>query len=1489
MDKVQILFGSDLEAGIDALETAKRFAAIEDALEQDAISQNIASVTLSAGDNFIPSPFFNAGGDFALEVTLEGFYNEFFGLVDTSVLAPVDDINGDGFFDNSEIEAAIDGGGVTFDQVYTTDVNGDGFKDYFEEIDSFQGRVDVAVLNAIGFDAAVLGNHEFDAGTDALANIINFDAEQDNSLSSGRFGTPNFLQEADTPGLQFPCLSANLDFSGEPVLSGLFTAQILGSGEFASDLATARADLADPSVTGPNVTQPKIAPATVIESNGQQIGVIGATTQIIAQISSTGNVDDISNPGADDMPALAAVLQPVIDDIIDGADNTLGTADDVNKVVLVSHLQQFANEVELAGLLSGVDVVLAGGSGTLSADGNDRLAPGQTPDQPFPLIVNDLDGNPTAVLSTEGEFSFLGRLVVDFDANGVLIPGSIDATESGAVIVDDQSVLDITGALTVEQAIANSDAARQVAALTDAVGAVITDQDSQIFGESEVFLNGERSSVRTEETNFGNISADANLFAAQQIDPEVTVSIKNGGGIRASIGTIVDNGDGSASRVTTLANPLSGKEAGEISQLDIANALRFDNQLVTVELTPAELLVILEHAVAGTAEGATPGQFAQVGGLQFSFDPAGTAQVLGAGGAVLTEGTRVQNVSLIDVDGTPTQPIIVNGAVAEGAPASIKVVTLNFLAGGGDGFPFAAFSPATDLGIGEQQALADFLTASFPKDAQGFTKADLPIGLDSRIQNLAERADSVGKAPLEATLVAEFQGEGGAGASEVVAHEDGLLYTTNGASGRIDIFDIAANTAVNSIDLTGLPGFAGVQSVDIKNGVVAAAISRAPADLDIFGAPQSIAQPGFIAFFDADSGALLSTVDVGNLPDAVKFSPDGATLAVAGEGEFNEDSAHANDPLGTVSLIDVTDPANPVARTIDFTALNGLEDTARAAGIRIKEGASIAADFEPELSAFSPDGAKLFVSLQENNAIARIDVASGRIESVFSLGTVDFNSDSKLDAADNGIINIRNFDNLVGLRMPDAIATFGVGGEDNSTYILTANEGDDRGFDAARVQSLFDDGRIDPSVNIAGLERLTVSTVDGDTDGDGDIDVLHTLSSRSFSIFDDKGNLVFDSGDDFEQIIAARVPERFNDEDGDTDGDEDRSDNKGPEPEAVAVGQVGDRSFAFIGLERDGGVMIYDVSDPAQSFFVDYIEPLFVNDAAPGEVARHSPETITFIPADESASGRPQIAVAYEISGTTAVFDLALDGAALTLTGTDDDDVLIGGVGDDTIDGAGGDNRLLGEDGNDLITSGDGADTLNGGAGNDAIVGGLTEADLRDLVFGGAGNDSIDGAYGNDDLNGMDGEDTILGGEGADRAVGGAGADVLSGGASADAIFGNAGDDFINGGFGFDRLNGGAGADSFFHAGVAGHGSDWIQDYAGADGDVLIFGIAGATADQFSVSFANTAGAGAADVAEAFVTNTQTGQILFALVDGAAQDSILAQIAGSPDTFDLLA
>ncbi len=258
-----------------------------------------------------------------------------------------------------------------------------------------------------------------------------------------------------------------------------------------------------------------------------------------------------------------------------------------------------------------------------------------------------------------------------------------------------------------------------------------------------------------------------------------------------------------------------------------------------------------------------------------------------------------------------------------------------------------------------------------------------------------------------------------------------------------------------------------------------------------------------------------------------------------------------------------------------------------------------------------------------------------------------------------------------------------------------------------------------------------------------------------------------------------------------------------------------------------------------------------------------------------------------------------------TMLGGIVDNIFHGGEGDDWLETLGYRDSLSGDAGNDTLIAGDERDTLSGGlgadwleggdgsdfmfgdAGNDTIFGGDTEADLRDLIDGGDGNDVIDSGFGNDEVRGGNGFDVISGGFGADSLLGGSGNDTLAGQAFSDQIFGGDGNDFINGGFGHDRIYGGAGADRFFHLGVAGHGTDWIRDYTGSDGDVLVFGSAGATPDQFSVNFATTPNAGDGATQEAFVIYRPTGQILWALIDGAANDQIWLQIGTT--TYDLLA
>ncbi|MCV2890978.1 hypothetical protein [Ruegeria aquimaris] len=248
--------------------------------------------------------------------------------------------------------------------------------------------------------------------------------------------------------------------------------------------------------------------------------------------------------------------------------------------------------------------------------------------------------------------------------------------------------------------------------------------------------------------------------------------------------------------------------------------------------------------------------------------------------------------------------------------------------------------------------------------------------------------------------------------------------------------------------------------------------------------------------------------------------------------------------------------------------------------------------------------------------------------------------------------------------------------------------------------------------------------------------------------------------------------------------------------------------------------------------------------------------------------------------------------AGRTITGSDTAEVLTGDTGDDTILGLDGNDRLLGEAGNDSLDGGLGADTLNGGDGDDTLIGGPSEDDLRDVIYAGEGNDSVDAGAGNDLIFGQGGNDTIAGGFGVDEIQGQDGDDVITGSAFSDLVFGGAGNDFVNGGFGHDRINGGSGADKFFHVGVEGHGSDWVQDYSSAEGDALLFGNTAATRADFQVNFAHTQNAegeraGDDAVQEAFVIYRPTGQIMWALVDGAGQSSINLQIGS--EVFDLLA
>ncbi|MDH6098085.1 esterase-like activity of phytase family protein, partial [Anabaenopsis sp. FSS-46] len=601
------------------------------------------------------------------------------------------------------------------------------------------GRGDILIQNALGVQAIALGNHEFDAGTGVLRDLIAGD-------------------NASFPGTAFPYLSSNLDFSTDPNLADLV-------------VADAQAPL-------PN----SIAASVVFDVNGEKIGVVGSTTPTLRIISNPGGVTvtpqpfDV-NPTPSQLDALAAEIQSDVDVL-------LATNPDVDKVILLAHMQQLGIELELATRLRSVDIIVTGGSNTRLVDENDRLRVGDTEQGNYPLFTTDADGNPVAVVSTDGNYKYLGRLVVDFDHNGVIIPDSYNPNVGGSYATDAQGVADLGGLVNPE-----------IQAIVDSLQDVVVQQESNFFGVSSVYLNGDRNSVRRQETNLGNLTADANLAIARDFDPDVVISFKNGGGIRNSIGrVVVPTGAG---MFVTLPNEavIDGngnivKPEGGVSQNDIANALSFNNGLTLVTLTAAQLLAIAEHGVASITSNDTtsPGSFPQISGFSFSFD------------LTREPGDRVRSLAIEDETGKDLDVVVRAGEVVGDPNRTFRMVTLNFLAGGGDGYPFPQGESANQLVLAgdagvpptgnatfapdgtEQDALAEYLFRNFLTTP--FGQADTSRDLDTRLQNLAFRTDTVIDPVSE--LVSVINGSPSADDLILTSTQSGITVFTGDGDDQVD-------------------------------------------------------------------------------------------------------------------------------------------------------------------------------------------------------------------------------------------------------------------------------------------------------------------------------------------------------------------------------------------------------------------------------------------------------------------------------------------------------------------------------------------------------------------------------------------------------------------------------------------------------------------------------------------------------------------------------
>ena len=491
---------------------------------------------------------------------------------------------------------------------------------------------------------------------------------------------------------------------------------------------------------------------------------------------------------------------------------------------------------------------------------------------------------------------------------------------------------------------------------------------------------------------------------------------------------------------------------------------------------------------------------------------------------------------------------------------------------------------------------------------------------------------------IELNYIGSFDPSGASTSTcEIVVHDpvSQRLFTTSAIAGFLDIINFsnpAAPTLVSSINMN---TYGGVTSVAVKNGVVAVASPNADETLN-----------GSVVFFDTN-GTFLKQVTVGALPDMITFSPDGTKVMTANEGQPNAN--YSIDPEGSISIINIAGGIPNLNQsnvtTLLFTAYNAQETALIASGVRkLKLTSTLSQDFEPEYITISADSQKAWVTLQENNAIVEINLTTSTISDIWALGAKDVSIPGNgMDISDNnGQVLIANWP-IKAFYMPDAVANYTVGG---TTYLVTANEGDEKEYTGfverttVGASTYILDTALYPHAAVLkqsyNMGRFRVSNLSGNTDADTDFEVISAVGSRSFSIFNaTTKQIVFDSGDDFEKYTAANLPTLFNADHSDNIS-KGRSRAKGPEPEGVAIAQISNQTFAFISLERVGGVMVYNITNPNNVTFVEYKNSRSTS-AWSGD---NGPEGITYIKPENSPNGTPYILVANEISGTITIFEV---------------------------------------------------------------------------------------------------------------------------------------------------------------------------------------------------------------------------------------------------------
>ncbi|MCB1185924.1 choice-of-anchor I family protein [bacterium] len=1011
---------------------------------------------------------------------------------------------------------------------------------------------DALVLDAIGYDAICLGNHDFDFGPDVLADFI------------GEFSS------------NVPYLSSNLDYSDEPDLQALVGDRLFKS--------------------------------VTVEKGGRKIGIVGATTELLNIISSPRGVSEagygreFSNPRNVSVLSAQASIQAEVDSL---------QGQGVDIIILISHMQGISEDEALISTLRGIDVAVAGGGDELLANGDssENLIPGDEPvaGRSYPVILQDADGRDIPVVTTPGNYKYVGQLTVEFNDAGEVT--GVDADHSGLQRVANSDYPDaVVGNAAIEGSV-STPVSNSLAALA-----------ANVIGTTEVPLNGRRGGwddvndkpsivgVRNSETNLGNLDADALLWQANELAgsfsaPLADVAFQNGGGMRND--AII--------------------EPGNITELDTFDINAFPNFVTILEgVTHSTLRDILESAVNGVQ--GTSGGFLQVSGLRFVYDKDGDPYVFGSPGS----GTRVQNAWFRDGTQFISDGIVLNPGT------KINLATIDFLARGGDGSPFEGDKLYT-LGVSYQQALRNYIedglggvvsAEQYPYEGEDGDMNILPA--ERRIQTVNPGGWSI-------DYLSTFDTGLGAGSAEIVTYDpySRRIFLTNAGAKSVSVVDYSdPATPVDAGSGIDTSSYGSPTSCVAWEGYVAVSIAADPET-----------DPGVCNIYDAMTLALVSSNPTGVLPDNVVLTNDHRLLLTANEGQPSDD--WTIDPEGSVTVIDVTgDLASPVVTQIPFTGLNAGQAAYEAAGVRVfgikQPGdvpSNLAEDLEPEYIAIAPDNSMAWVACQENNALLEIDLSDYSITNLYALGTKDWSTGGPmLDVSDRDgpgdtpSIKLGNWP-VKTFYMPDTVKSFAANGV---FYTIGANEGDSRDYSAyseeARAKDLDLDDTLWPDeatlLEDGMLGRFKVTLANGDTDNDGDYDEIYGYGGRSFSIWN-SGSQVYDSGDEFEQYLAANYASIFNMNDGDISEFDARSDDKGCEPEGLCVGAYRGTTFGFIGLERQGGMFIYDISNPASASRIDY-----VTTNPDGTMVDIAPEGFQFIPADMNPYGKPLVLYACEDSGT---------------------------------------------------------------------------------------------------------------------------------------------------------------------------------------------------------------------------------------------------------------